>query len=99
MGRPVVAPEHGAAPEIVLPGQTGWLFAPSDAASLASALEVALRLDAVARESRAREAIAHIRSRFTRSGMCSATLDVYREVLAEAASPVRFASSPAQTGR
>jgi len=99
MGRPVVAPEHGAAPEIVLPGQTGWLFAPSDAASLASALEVALRLDAAARESRAREAIAHIRSRFTRSGMCSATLDVYREVLAEAASPVRFASSPAQTGR
>ena len=90
MGRPVVAPDHGAAPEIVLPGETGWLFAPSDSASLASALGAALQLDAAERESRARAAIAHIRNRFTRSGMCSATLDVYREVLAEAASPPRF---------
>jgi len=90
MGRPVVAPDHGAAPEIVLPGETGWLFAPSDPEALATALGTALKLDAEARESRARSAIAHVRDRFTRAGMCSATLDVYREVLAEASSPVRF---------
>ena len=93
MGRPVVAPEHGAAPEILLPGETGWLFAPSDPAALATALDLALKLDASEREVRARTAIAHVRERFTRAGMCNATLDVYREVLAEAASPVRFAAS------
>jgi glycosyltransferase involved in cell wall biosynthesis len=99
MGRPVVAPDHGAAPEIVLAGETGWLVPPSNPEALATALDAALKLDAAARESRARAAIAHVRGRFTRAGMCSATLEVYSEVLAEAASPIRFASSLAQTGR
>jgi glycosyltransferase involved in cell wall biosynthesis len=93
MGRPVVAPDHGAAPEIILPGETGWLVPPSDPAALAAALDVALKLDTAARESRARIAIEHVRGRFTRTGMCEATLAVYREVLAEAAAPVRFTSS------
>ena len=93
MGRPVVAPDHGAAPEILLPGETGWLFAPSDPASLASALDLALELDTGEREARARTAIAYVREKFTRTGMCEATLDVYREVLAEAAGPVRFSAS------
>lgn len=90
MGRPVVAPDHGAAPEIVLPGETGWLVPPSNVEALAAALDTALKLDTAARESRARTAIDHVRGRFTRAGMCSATIDVYREVLAEAAGPVRF---------
>ncbi len=91
MGRPVVAPDHGAAPEIILPGETGWLVPKSDPAALATALDVALKLTATEREARARTAIAHVRARFTRAGMCAATLEVYREVLAEATSPVRFA--------
>ncbi len=100
MGRPVVAPDHGAAPEIILPGETGWLVPKSDAAALAEALDAALKLDVAQREARARAAIAHVRGRFTRAGMCAATLNVYREVLAESAAPVRFASSTAPpTGR
>lgn len=88
MGRPVVAPDHGAAPEIILAGETGWLFPKSDSAALARALDTALKLDADEREARARTATEHVRGRFTRTGMCEATLGVYSEVLAEAASPV-----------
>jgi glycosyltransferase involved in cell wall biosynthesis len=84
MGRPVVAPDHGAAPEIVLPGETGWLFAPGNAAALATALDLALNLDAERRAALSQVAIAHARTHFTRAGMCEATLQVYEEVLAEA---------------
>lgn len=96
MGRPVVAPDHGAAPEIVLSGETGWLVPPADPAALAQALDTALKLDTAQREARARAAIAHVRGRFTRAGMCAATLNVYREALADAAAPARAAAS---TGR
>ncbi len=85
MGRPVVAPDHGAAPEILLPGETGWLVPPSDPAALAAALDLALKLDVERRTALAATAIENVRERFTRAGMCEATLDVYREVLAEAA--------------
>ena len=83
MGRPVIAPSHGAAPEIVQPGETGWLVAPNDPKALAGALDQALKLDAEQREVLADTAIRHVRERFTRDSMCAATLEVYREVLAE----------------
>jgi glycosyltransferase involved in cell wall biosynthesis len=84
MGRPVVAPDHGAAPEIVLPGETGWLVPPNDPAALAVALDLALKLDADRRAKLSQAAIAHVRAHFTRADMCDATLQVYEEVLAEA---------------
>lgn len=83
MGRPVVAPEHGGAPEILKPNETGWLFKPGDAAGLADALKQALALDAAARDDLAGHAIANINDRFTKERMCAATLDVYEEVLRE----------------
>jgi glycosyltransferase involved in cell wall biosynthesis len=83
MGRPVVAPDHGGAPEILKPGETGWLFKPGDAAGLAEALKQALALDAAARDDLAGHAIANINDRFTKERMCAATLDVYEEVLRE----------------
>jgi len=84
MGRPVIAPDHGAAPELVTQGKTGWLFPPGDPAGLAASLAAALKLDADQREALAAAAMEHVRANFTREGMCAATLDVYREVLAEA---------------
>lgn len=96
MGRPVVAPDHGGAPEQVIPNVTAFLFKPGDAAALAEALIAALELDTRAREHLARQAMAHARTTFSRHRMCQATLSVYNEVLAEAAaakggSAVRFA--------
>ena len=41
MGRPVVATDHGAARETVIPGETGWLVAPGDASAMVEALHEA----------------------------------------------------------
>ena len=81
MGKPVIAPDHGAAPEIVEPGVTGWLVPPGDPAALAGALETVLALDTPAREALASTAIARTRANFTTPKMCAATIDVYRELL------------------
>lgn len=82
MGRPVIATDHGAARETVLPGKTGWLVPPGDAKKLAEALAWALELSPIDRDRLAAEARAHIVRNFSSQAMCAATLDVYREVLA-----------------
>lgn len=81
MGRPVVAPQHGAAPEILVDGKTGWLFIPNNAESLARALRNALSLTAEERAEWAPRAIAHIQANFTTDQMCAKTMAVYRELL------------------
>jgi glycosyltransferase involved in cell wall biosynthesis len=85
MGKPVVGAGHGASAELVLPGETGWLFEPSKAASLAAALDRAMGLDADAREALAKRAIVNVRANFTKELMCAKTLEVYGEVLRDAA--------------
>lgn len=84
MGRPVLAPRHGAAPEIVRDGETGWLFVPGNAGSLAQVLRTALTLPAETRQILAAKAIADMRARFSTEAMCASTLAVYRELLPEA---------------
>jgi len=81
MGRPVIATDHGGSRHTVIPGETGWLVKPGDAAALAEALERALRLSATERERLSERAIAHVRANFSKAKMCAATLAVYREVL------------------
>jgi glycosyltransferase involved in cell wall biosynthesis len=85
MGRPVVASDHGAARETVIPGKTGLLFTPGDADALALAIAETLALDSAAREALAEDAIAHIRANFTKEKMCAETLALYRELLKERA--------------
>jgi glycosyltransferase involved in cell wall biosynthesis len=86
MGRPVVAPSHGAAAEIIVPGVTGWLFTPGDGISLADALERALSLTQDERIRLAQAAITRARALFAKADMCAKTLAVYEEVLARKAS-------------
>ena len=81
MGRPVVAPNHGAAPEIVIDNETGWLFKPGDAKSLADALQKALQMSVSARTQMASNSVRHIRENFTNDHMTSATLATYDEVI------------------
>jgi glycosyltransferase involved in cell wall biosynthesis len=81
MGRPVIATDHGGARETIIPGNTGWLVPPGDAAALAAAIGEALSLDAVAREAFARRARAHIAAGFTRELMCARTIEIYEELL------------------
>ena len=82
MGKPVVAADHGASREIVLPDETGWLFTPGDAEDLAAKLDQVLTLDTAARERLAAEAIDNIQANFSKAEMCAKTLRVYEEVLA-----------------
>ena len=81
MGRRVIASAHGGACETVLDGETGWLVPPGDAAALANALREALGASAALCDRMAAAGQAHVRRSFTLEGMCSATLDVYRELL------------------
>jgi glycosyltransferase involved in cell wall biosynthesis len=81
MGRPVVAPDHGGAREIVVPGETGFLFKPGDVDALAESIKSVLVLNANQREALSAKAIGHIRAHFTRAQMCDATLAVYAELL------------------
>ncbi|MSO73229.1 MAG: glycosyltransferase [Rhodospirillaceae bacterium] len=85
MGRPVVAPAHGAAPEIIVPGVTGWLFTPSDPVSLADALTRAINLSKDERARIADIAIKRVRELFNKTDMCAKTVAVYDEVLARRA--------------
>jgi len=86
MGRPVLAADHGAARETVLPGQTGWLVKPGDPDAWADALGAAVAagparwavMGAAARE--------RARALYSVDVMCAATLEVYARVLAGRAS-------------
>ena len=81
MGRLLIAANHGASKELVLPNETGWLVPPNDSEALADALREALVLDVQARETWARRAITRAQEQFTKQNMCAATLGVYRELL------------------
>ncbi|MBN34798.1 MAG: glycosyl transferase [Rhodospirillaceae bacterium] len=81
MGVPVVATNHGGAQETVEPGTTGWLVRPDDSSALSQAVAAALDLDVEARVKLAARARARTVELFSRTAMCKATLDVYRELI------------------
>ena len=81
MGKPIIASNIGAAPEIVLPGVTGWLVPPDDPDALADALQAALALTEGEREKLASAAVARAAALFSVESMCRKTLAVYRELL------------------
>ena len=81
MGRPVIAIAHGGALETVRDGETGWLVPAGDTGALANAIREALRASPAERARMAAAGQAHVRRNFALERMCSATLDVYRELL------------------
>lgn len=80
LGRPVVAADHGGAPEQLIRDQTGFLFPPGDAAGLAQAIRRALALSDAERRLIAVEALAHVQRFFTKEQMCARTLALYTEI-------------------
>ncbi len=86
LGRPVVAADHGGAPEQILEGHTGCLFPPGDAEALSQGIRWALSLSAEQRQMMAADALAHVRRRFSKEQMCASTLAVYAELLERPAS-------------
>jgi glycosyltransferase involved in cell wall biosynthesis len=80
MGRPVVVADHGGAAEQIIAGETGWLFTPGNTKALADALANSLSIDADARARLADTATRNVHHRYSKIGMCSATLDIYAEL-------------------
>lgn len=80
MGRPVVAPAHGAAAEIVQNGVSGWLTPPGDADALAAALGQALDMDESQRAHIGMAGRAQIRARYTLEAAMTATLAIYEDL-------------------
>ncbi|HEX6860001.1 MAG TPA: glycosyltransferase family 4 protein [Caulobacteraceae bacterium] len=81
MGRPVLAANHGAATETVLPGKTGWLVEPGDADAWAAALGKVVRMTARKRLEMGETARERAVRLYSVEAMCEATLAVYRRVL------------------
>ncbi len=80
LGRPVIAPSHGAAPEQIESGITGWLFEPGNPTSVGRVLREALSLDADARDRLHESSIDNVRRRFTKEEMCRKKIEIYREL-------------------
>ena len=97
MGRPVVASDHGGAREQLISEQTGFLFPSGDAEALAQGLRRALSLAPDLRARLHDQAIARVRSEFSKDQMCARTLALYREVLRAGAGTRSRARMPART--
>ncbi len=81
MGRPVIAADHGAASETVVDGETGWLFKPGDAESLADAMAAAIDAGSERRAAMGAAGQARARRLYSVEVMCESTLEVYAGVL------------------
>lgn len=86
MGAPVIASDHGAAPETILAPpayaanmRTGWRVPVGDAAAQAAAVQEALSLGASARAAMAERARAHVASSFSEARAASATISAYAD--------------------
>ena len=81
MGVPVIAADHGATRETVVPGETGWLVRPGDATAWADALQAAIALGPEGRSRMGQAAAERARRLYSVQAMCAATLAVYAQVL------------------
>ena len=90
MGRTVLAADHGAARETVVPGETGWLVAPGDVEAWAQALTTACEAGAARRQAMGQAARTRARQLYSVDAMAEATLRVYARVLAARAAGTRL---------
>jgi glycosyltransferase involved in cell wall biosynthesis len=81
MGLPVIAADHGATRETVVPGETGWLARPGDAAAWTQALGEAIAAGPERRAAMGQAAMRRARRLYSVEAMCAATLQVYADVL------------------
>lgn len=82
IGRPIVAFRHGGAMESIVEGRSGWLAEPIEADSLARAIKTAIDLNEKERRTLAQAARVHVKEHFSTEKMCTATLELYVQLLA-----------------
>ncbi|MCS4101411.1 glycosyltransferase [Salinibacter ruber] len=81
-GTPVIGFEVGGIPDMVRPGETGWLAEPEDVRSLREAIEASLSDDAVRRQ-RGERARAVVEKEYTLEVQARGYKDVYQRLLRE----------------
>jgi glycosyltransferase involved in cell wall biosynthesis len=81
MGRPVIAADHGATRETVVPGETGWLVKPGDVQAWSDALAGAVDAGPAGRAAMGLAAQKRGRRLYSVDAMCSATLEVYEKIM------------------
>ncbi|MGL4426979.1 MAG: glycosyltransferase family 4 protein [Alphaproteobacteria bacterium] len=80
MERPVIAADHGASKEIVIPEETGFLFQSGQVGSLLSALEQILTLNKSAYKAMGKQAKKRILTHFSQDHFCNETLRLYEKI-------------------
>lgn len=81
MKRPVIVTDHGGGRETVIEGLTGARVTPGDANALAASIRALVAVGSTARDGMGEDGRKHIAAHFSKSGLQSATLDVYMRVL------------------
>jgi len=81
LGKPVVLSDTGGAPELIVPGEHGFLFAPGDTGALTRRL--ATLTDPALRARLGEAAARRVRERFTVAGMAAGFADRITQLLAE----------------
>lgn len=81
MAKPVIVADHGASPELVRPGENGWIVPPRDIDALTRTLADALNMTPTDRLRLGREGQNRVMADFTRDLMCQRTMAVYDELL------------------
>ncbi len=83
MGRPVIAANHGGARETVIDGETGAMFEPGSANSLAACIRSLVSIGPVARGGMGQIGRQHVLQSFSRDRLQVATLSVYSALIAQ----------------
>ncbi|MDQ3805038.1 MAG: glycosyltransferase, partial [Acidobacteriota bacterium] len=81
MGKPCVSFDIDGAPEVVIPGQTGYLVRPNDSAGLADSLS-RLLADPALRARMGEAGRRRVEEHFAWSAIARRTVDLYRNLLA-----------------
>lgn len=81
MERPVIVSDHGGGRETVLEAETGARVAPGDARALAGALRAMIALGPSVRAAMGKAGRAHVQRHFSKRGLQTATLTVYKRLL------------------
>jgi glycosyltransferase involved in cell wall biosynthesis len=81
MGKPAIASDHGGTTETIVPGETGWLVPPGDAAAWAEAMAEAIDAGPARLKAMGERAATRSRRLYPVEAMCEATLAAYTRVL------------------
>ncbi len=81
MKKPIIVSNHGAAPEVIEDGVTGWATPPGDAEALAQALEDVLALSPARLKDIGEKGRRRVEAYYSRDMMGSKTIAVYKELL------------------